>query len=552
MPVSEPLPHLVADLLGYLHETHPTLAALDGVHAHDDLLEDMSRHAVEQETRALAGYLRRLEEIRRDSVTEIEALEQKVLAAHVRGRMFDIEHGRMWERSPLPYAETLITGIATQAFMPYAPAAERARRMLSKLRQTPRLVQAARDNVKEPPGIFVKAAIDSLRGAVSFITHQLPRALASVDDLHLLGDLADAQTEASDAIGAYIQYLDADVAPRARASFRLGRDRFEEQLRLADGITVPADRLLLLVERELAATQEAFRVAAGKVGKGDALAVWAGVKAQHPAAGTLVAAVRQQLDALQTFVERQHLVTVADVPAVMVAPALEFDRGVPMRLWASGPFEAKPSRALCVVTDVDPSWPDARQQEHLRDCTVPVLSAMTSAATWPGRHLLTHQWRGVSSLARKSLLFAPPSSVEGWSHYCAQMVIDEGFGQGDATVRLGQLADRLVQLVRCLVGIRLHTEDLSVEQGVRLFRDEAYLEEAAARREAERGTFDLGASVSGLGAIMLQKLRHDVKAQQGKSFALHTFHDALLAQGAAPVWFHRRLLLGPDAGDVLE
>ena len=44
MPVSEPLPHFVDDLLGYLHETHPTYATLDGVHTHDDLLEDLSRH----------------------------------------------------------------------------------------------------------------------------------------------------------------------------------------------------------------------------------------------------------------------------------------------------------------------------------------------------------------------------------------------------------------------------------------------------------------------------------------------------------------------------
>src|SRR5262245_39312557 len=44
MIASEPLPHFVDDLLGYLHETHPTLATLDGVHAHDDLLEDLSRH----------------------------------------------------------------------------------------------------------------------------------------------------------------------------------------------------------------------------------------------------------------------------------------------------------------------------------------------------------------------------------------------------------------------------------------------------------------------------------------------------------------------------
>ena len=78
MPVSEPLPHFVDDLLGYLHETHPTYAALDGVHTHDDLLEDLSKQGIEHDVRALSGYLRRLEEIEKEGLPEIEALEQRM------------------------------------------------------------------------------------------------------------------------------------------------------------------------------------------------------------------------------------------------------------------------------------------------------------------------------------------------------------------------------------------------------------------------------------------------------------------------------------------
>src|SRR5919204_473937 len=63
MIASEPLPHFVDDLLDFLRETHPTHATLDGVHTYDDLLEDLSAQAVEAETRALAGYARRLDEI---------------------------------------------------------------------------------------------------------------------------------------------------------------------------------------------------------------------------------------------------------------------------------------------------------------------------------------------------------------------------------------------------------------------------------------------------------------------------------------------------------
>ena len=114
------------------------------------------------------------------------------------------------------------------------------------------------------------------------------------------------------------------------------------------------------------------------------------------------------------------------------------------------------------------------------------------------------------------------------------------------------MIDLIIRLVRFIVGIKLHTEDMSVEQGVRLFREEAYLEEATARREAERGTFDPTYLVYSAGKMMLLKLRQDWKAQQGKAFSLRTFHDTLLANGTGPVWLHRELMLGADAGDVLD
>src|SRR5215470_5715385 len=288
MIASEPLPHFVDDLLGYLHETHPTHATLDGVHTHDDLLEDISRHGIDSEARALAGYLRRLDEINRDALTPIEILEHRMLTSHLQGRVFELEQVRTWERNPQFYADLLASSLAGQALFTHASAPERARRVLSKLRQTPRLIQAARDNIKDPPGIFVKVGIETMKGALKFIDDDLPRALADVDDLHLLGDLADAQVEASQAIGAYIQDLETEVAPRARASFRLGRDKFEQKVRLDEGILLPLEKLLAIATRELKTTQEAFKSLAGRRDSGDPMAAWAKTKQEHPAPGQLV------------------------------------------------------------------------------------------------------------------------------------------------------------------------------------------------------------------------------------------------------------------------
>src|SRR5256885_1364620 len=550
MIASEPLPHFVDDLLGYLHETHPTHATLDGVHTHDDLLEDVSRHAVDSETRALAGYLRRLDEIDKDGLTAVEKLEQRMLTSHLQERMFGLEAVRPGERNRQCYADVLASSLAGQALFSHAPAAERARRVLSKLRQAPRLIQAARDNIKEPPGIFVKVGIDTMRGALQFIEKELPRAFADVDALHLLGDLADAQMEASNAVGAYVQYLETEVAPKARASFRLGRDKFEQKLRLEEGVTIPIDRLLAIAERELHATQDAFRALAGKMNGGDPMGAWAKTKAAHPKPGELVSVGRGQLDELATFLERQSLITLPAGEPIAVAPTPDFYRWSFASMWTPGPFEAKPTRAYYYLTDVDPSWPPDRQDEHLRDYNYPTLWSISIHEVYPGHFLHYQHLRRVESKVRKSILFAPASFVEGWAHYCEQMMVEAGFGHRDHGIRLGQLAEALIRLVRVIVCIKLHAEDMSVEQGVRYFRDEAYMEEGSARREAERGTFDPTYLVYTVGKLMLLKLRQDYKAQQGKAFNLRSFHDTLLAQGTAPFWLHRQLMLGAEDAEA--
>jgi uncharacterized protein (DUF885 family) len=552
MIASEPLPHFVDDLLGYLHETHPTHATMDGVHTHDDLLEDVSRHGIDSEAHALAGYLRRLDEIARDALTEVERLEHRMLTAHLQGRMFELEAVRTWERNPQFYSDLLASSLAGQTLFTHAPAAERARRVLSKLRQTPRLIQTARDNIKDPPGIFVKVGIETMRGTLKFIDEDLPRAFADVDDLHLLGDLADAQTEASQAVGAYIEYLETDLAPKARASFRLGRDKFEQKLRLDEGLTLPLDKLLAIATRELNATQEEFRSLAGRMNGGNPMEAWERTKAQHPAPGALVSTGRQQLDDLAMFLERQKIISLPSGEPIAVAPTPDFYRWSFASMWTSGPFESKPTRAYYYLTDVDPSWPPERQDEHLRDYNFPTLWSISIHEVYPGHFLHYQHLRKVESKTRKSIMFAPASFIEGWAHYCEQMMIEAGFGRHDPSIRLGQLAEALIRLVRFIVCIKLHAEDMSVEQGVRTFRDEAFMEEASARREAERGTFDPTYLVYTVGKLMLLKLRQDFKQQQGKAFSLRSFHDTLLGQGTAPFWLHRQLMLGDDSGDLLE
>ena len=549
---AEPLPHFVDEYLAYLHEVHPTNATFDGVHLHDDVLEDLSRQAIDRQVRDLGGFARRLAAIDPARLTDTERLERPALENSIRARLFELEQVRTWERNPQYYADIIATSLAGQALFEYAPLSERARRVVSKLRQVPRLIQAARDNIKDAPGIFVKIGLESMRGTRRFIDVDLPRAFSRLDDLHILGDLADTATDASTAIGTYIEYLEQDLLPRSKGSFRLGREKFEEKLRLDEGITLDADALLAIAMRELHLVQDEFRRVAGRLNGGDPIAAWERAKAEHPPAGALVRTAQEQLGELAAFIDRERIVSLPAGAAVEVAATPQFYRWTFASMWTPGPFESRPLRATYYITDVDPSWTPERQAEHLRDFSYGTLWSISIHEVFPGHFLHYQHLRQVESKLRKSILFSSTAFVEGWAHYCEQMMLDEGFRRNETGVRLGQLAEALVRLCRFIVGIRLHCEDLSVEQGVRFFRDEAYLEEGSARREAERGTFDPSYVLYSMGKLMVLKLREDYKAQQGAKYSLRGFHDTLLANGTVPIWLHRALMLGESNGVALE
>src|SRR3990172_5410167 len=104
---SEPFPHFVDDYLAYIYEVLPSQASADGVHLHDDLLEDLSRASVEAHVRALAGFGRRLQQIAPAVLPSAEQVERLVVAANIDARMYELEAVCSWERNPQVYADTL-------------------------------------------------------------------------------------------------------------------------------------------------------------------------------------------------------------------------------------------------------------------------------------------------------------------------------------------------------------------------------------------------------------------------------------------------------------
>ena len=203
-----------------------------------------------------------------------------------------------------------------------------------------------------------------------------------------------------------------DVALRRLAAMRSYMrgvnldDERDERIAAAVGMTgrevEEMDRLLAIAERELAATQEAFRQLAGKLNsKEDPLAVWAKTKANQPAPGQLVRTGREQLDELKPFSERNALISVPPGEPVIVAPTPEFYRWSFASMWTPGPFEARPSQAVYYLTDADASWPEERKREHLRDFNIPTLWTISIHEVYPGHYVHYQLLRRGSSEKRR-------------------------------------------------------------------------------------------------------------------------------------------------------
>jgi uncharacterized protein (DUF885 family) len=161
-------------------------------------------------------------------------------------------------------------------------------------------------------------------------------------------------------------------------------------------------------------------------------------------------------------------------------------------------------------------------------------------------------------------LLGANTNIEGWAHYCEQMMLDQGYAAApvNATpqqlrqarlIRLGQIQDALLRDARFVNSIKLHTGQgesegkWTIEQAEDFFIKEGYQSRSVAEVETKRGTGDPTYLYYTLGKLEIMKLREDIKAKQGAAFSLQQFHDDFMRQGFAPIKVIRKAMLGNDS-----
>jgi uncharacterized protein (DUF885 family) len=539
----ETFPELVDAVFAAAFDYSPTSATAYGLHAYDGRLDDLSRPRIEARLRELEALLARVRAVDRaslsfDEAIDAEALEYQLLADH-----HELSVVRSWEKNPMSYAG--LPGGAVDALMKrdFAPKAERLRSVISRLKAVPAIYAAGKANVRAPPREFTDLAIRMTKGSVGFFEGSVTQWAtdAAGGDAALLAEFTHANAQAVAAVKDFARWLEQDLLPLSTGSYALGEERFLTKLRYEEMIDLPLPELLARGEANLEKDSQAFVATAKRINpKLTPAQVMASLEKDHPTAEDLIPSVRRSVEGVRKFLLEKDLVTIPSEVRPRVEETPPYARsGSFASMDTPGPFETKATEAFYYVTPVEPEWTAQHKEEHLRLYNKPVVDLINIHEVWPGHYLQFLYAPRFPTQVRK--LVGVGSNAEGWAHYTEQMMLDQGYGNGDPKLRLAQLSEALLRDCRYVTGIKLHTAGWTVEDSARLFRERCFQQPANAYEEARRGAYNPTYLYYTFGKLEIQQLARDYTTSKGAS--LKQFHDAFVAQGSLPLPLVRRLLM---------
>lgn len=534
----------------------PTMGTAAGLHQYDTQLEDYSAEGVRRQVAALHAYEKKIAAIDASALDASVAADREMLLNSIRSTLLTLEVIRPLEKN----ADTYSSGITGSVFVimsrDYAPVNTRLKAVVAREKLMPQALLEARKNLKNPPKIYTEIALEQIDVLVSFFEKDVPLAFAGATDAGTKAEFARSNAAVIEALKSYGAWMKADLLPRSNGEFRFGAETFSKKLQYDEMVDLPLDRLLEIGLTDLHKNQVEFARVAKEVSPAKTpQEVLAELATVHPAPDKLLQAFHDQFASLIAFLNAKEIITIPS----KVEPTLEetppFMRATTFAsMDPPGPFETHTTTAFFNVTLPEKSWTPAHIAEHMAAFNIGTITSTAVHEAYPGHYEQFLWMPQFPSKIRK--LIGANTNIEGWAHYTEQMMLDEGYlppgveaGSREAKlIRLGQLQDALLRDARFVVGIKLHTGQLTFDQAVDFFATEGFQSRSVGLVETKRGTSDATYLYYTLGKLEILKLRADVKAKQGSAFSLKSFHDDLMRQGFAPIKVVRKAMLRDDSG----
>jgi uncharacterized protein (DUF885 family) len=537
----------------------PTNGTLAGFHQYDTQLEDYTRAGVDAEVATLHEFEKKFAAFPASQLDVANQDDLDLLLSNVRAQLLALETIRQWEKNPDNYSSGVTGSIFSLMERKFAPPDERLKSVIARERQIPAVFVAARQNLKNPPHIYTEIALQQIPDIIAFFQNDVPAAFTDATGPAIKADFVKSNAAVIAALQDYEKWMKIDLLPRSNGDFRIGADAFSKKLLYDEMVDTPLDKLLEIGYADLHKNQAEFERVAKEVDPTKTpKEVLAELAAIHPAPDHLLDAFHDQFNGLIKFIREKKIVTIPSD----VQPTLEetppFMRATTFAsMDTPGPFETHSTTAYFNVTLPGKGLTPAQLADYMSAFNIGTIVSTSVHEAYPG-HYVQFLWvPQAPSKVRK--LLGSSSNAEGWAHYCEQMMLDEGYGQPGAgakdareakLIRLGQLQDALLRDARFIVGIKMHTGQMTFDQAVDFFVDEGYQSRSTGTIEAKRGTSDPTYLYYTLGKLQILKLRADMEKKQGSSFSLQQFHDDFLKEGFPPLKIVRREMIGDDSSTL--
>ena len=534
-------------------EWRPSAGTAAGFHEYDSKTEDYSAAAIRTRISVLSEELLRLNAIRKGPLSPDDEIDAAMLNGQLRSDLLDFETLRWLNRNPMTYVSTPGGSVDSLMKRNFAPPAERLRNVIVRLRGVSPLIEAMKSNMEDPPREYTELAIRIASGSVGFFDKTVRKwgEEAAGNDAGLKRDLDDAAEKAAEAMRSAAAWLQNDLPAKSKGSFAIGAENFSRKLLYDEMLEIPLDRLLEIGEANLekdhrACLETAERIAPGK----PPMDVMRMLSSDHPTEARLIEDTKRDVEGIRQFLVDHRIVSIPSQvrPIVTETPPYARDGAFAMTD-TPGAYETKATEAFYYVTPPEKEWPAKQKEEHLRLFNRPVMQMITIHESWPG-HFLQFLYSKQFPTKTRKLAYCS-TNVEGWAHYSEQMMVEEGYGNGDPKIKLAQLSEALLRDCRYVVGIRIHAKGMTIEQGTRLFMDKGFSEREVAFEETRRGAYDPTYLYYTLGKLMIYKMREDYKKAKGSGYTPQGFHDEFVRQGGLPIPLMRRIMLPGDTAPLL-
>jgi uncharacterized protein (DUF885 family) len=534
-----------------------------GDHSADGELDNVDSDARNETLSLYREYKAALAALDRNELSRANQVDYELLFHEIESSIWSIETLQEWAWNPLYYVDRSGSAIYALMARDFAPIEQRLLAAASRLEQLPRFLEQARGSIKSDrvPKIHAETAIKQNPGLSSIIEAMIVPQMEALTTEQRARLNAAIET-ARDALADHQTWLEEELLPRANGDFRIGAELYDIKLAFALNSPLSRKQITARAEQEYEAVRNRMYEVAKEVyakkhpftafpDNPDESYKQAIIRAaleeayrKLPPRDGIVEIAKQYLRQASDFVVEHNLVTMPEEPVeIIIMP--EFQRGIAIAyLDPPGPLD-RDQPAFYAVAPLPEDWTDEQAESFLREYNLLSLQDLTIHEGVPGHYLQIALSNRYPSPLR-SVLWSGPF-VEGWAVYAEEMMIENGYMDGDPLMKLINLKWYLRAITNAIIDSAIHVDGMTREAAMKLMVEGGFQEEREAAGKWVRAQLTSAQlSTYFVGYLEHIEMREAVREKWGDDFTLRRYHDQVLSYGSPPARFVRALMLGDD------